>query len=897
MAIKIPVSAQFDAADLQQQIKMVNDQIRILASQVGNANKQKWEPINLKSKDDLQGFIKQMDLLMKKQTDFAAKMKQTGQGGNPLFADFKKMAEGRLGEQIKYMESVLGWAGVEFSNLPAPKPPKKPPVVPPAPPSPPNGGTPAVPPTPASGGGTTRMSAGAGAGLAGLMGGIVAMGISKVVGEIVERVGQAQQNAIGMGDLYRRTGGMMTYNGLRGTTYGAADRLGMTHNEAIGMATTYARAANLGPGKSLNEGMLVSGGLARQFGLDMNATAATIGSMRGNNTIGSDQQLRRMGAVMGEAIGKSGAFARADDVMSSIAEFASAQAQETANAPDLARYAGALSSLAGENLPGMDVRSSAALLGRANSALMSGGAAGAPGQMLMASLGNKYHLTPAQLRVWQENGMFGTLSGSLGEGSMYANTTGRAGPGGNTPLFQAVSSTIGGRYKPGSDEYYQALSRFFGINYSQAMTLSRMNTNGTLNGASGLMSRNGINGEKMDAGTLGIMGQIASGKGLRGMINGYMNDPRLSAGDRASLSNALEGSSGSKLQDALARIAAKYGAEQTEGDKTRNSITQVENAITSLADKAVPPLNIMRMAMMKLVGGDTGMSEAQLRQQYINTESDAARKRIVAKYEPSRQAALRQEQDAYTKYGAFGGGEEKAAAQKRQSDISRQIEIETAAERARITRDATGTNIAASANRIEVGQSAALDSLEASNGASGPASGNWAGNNVGNVRDIHGNFMRFRTQGGGVAESAARFLRYNTGAFQGGKAGRKTTLREMIATYAPPKENDTDGYVAFVARRTGINPDAPIDARDPNILRAITGSALIMENSKNRNLDPRIIDQGVDAALANKANYTADRGPIDINTNHQVEVVLQHPDGGRQRVQTRFKQAHQWGGR
>jgi hypothetical protein len=35
MAIKIPVSAEFDGAGLQQQIKMVNDQIRILGSQVG----------------------------------------------------------------------------------------------------------------------------------------------------------------------------------------------------------------------------------------------------------------------------------------------------------------------------------------------------------------------------------------------------------------------------------------------------------------------------------------------------------------------------------------------------------------------------------------------------------------------------------------------------------------------------------------------------------------------------------------------------------------------------------------------------------------------------------------------------------------------------------------------
>lgn len=77
MAIKIPVSAQFDAADLKQQIQMVNDQIRVLASQVGQANKQKFEPINLRSKDDLNAFIKQMQKLLSIQTELKQTMGKT----------------------------------------------------------------------------------------------------------------------------------------------------------------------------------------------------------------------------------------------------------------------------------------------------------------------------------------------------------------------------------------------------------------------------------------------------------------------------------------------------------------------------------------------------------------------------------------------------------------------------------------------------------------------------------------------------------------------------------------------------------------------------------------------------------------------------------------------------
>ena len=38
------------------------------------------------------------------------------------------------------------------------------------------------------------------------------------------------------------------------------------------------------------------------------------------------------------------------------------------------------------------------------------------------------------------------------------------------------------------------------------------------------------------------------------------------------------------------------------------------------------------------------------------------------------------------------------------------------------------------------------------------------------------------------------------------------TIREFISRYAPPSENDTAGYVAFVAKETGIKPDAIVSA-------------------------------------------------------------------------------------
>ncbi|CTP94927.1 hypothetical protein EC1094_1680 [Escherichia coli] len=388
MAIKIPVSAQFDAADLQQQIKMVNDQIRILASQVGQANKQKWEPINLKSKDDLQGFIKQMDLLMKKQTEFAQRMKQTGQTGNPLFANFKKMADGRLGEQIKLMESVLGWAGVEFSNMPPPKPPRQPKhpvVVPPEPSEPawrremgrqgmnglhsilgnagPIGGT-------LSSALSTGMSSGAGAGMMGLVGGLAALGVGKIVGAIADKIGQAQDSAIGLDKLYRQVGGVVSYARLGRGVGDVANTLGMSHAEAIGMASTYARSSNLQPGMNLGTGLLVSGGLARGYGLDPNSVAASFGSLGATGITSNEQSIRKTGLMMGEAIAKSGAFAQAGDAIQAITDFANNQARMSLSQPNIAGYGGALAGLMSSGVPGMDLQGAGSLLNRMNGAVM-----------------------------------------------------------------------------------------------------------------------------------------------------------------------------------------------------------------------------------------------------------------------------------------------------------------------------------------------------------------------------------------------------------------------------------------------------------------------------------------------------------------------------------------------
>ena len=57
-----------------------------------------------------------------------------------------------------------------------------------------------------------------------------------------------------------------------------------------------------------------------------------------------------------------------------------------------------------------------------------------------------------------------------------------------------------------------------------------------------------------------------------------------------------------------------------------------------------------------------------------------------------------------------------------------------------------------------------------------------------------------------------------------------STIREMISRWAPPTENFTEGYIRFVAERTGINADATVDSRSERDMVPIVAAMSEIEN-------------------------------------------------------------------
>ena len=56
------------------------------------------------------------------------------------------------------------------------------------------------------------------------------------------------------------------------------------------------------------------------------------------------------------------------------------------------------------------------------------------------------------------------------------------------------------------------------------------------------------------------------------------------------------------------------------------------------------------------------------------------------------------------------------------------------------------------------------------------------------------------------------------------------TIRQMISRWAPPTENFTEGYIRFVAERTGISADAQVDSRSERDMVPIVAAMSEIEN-------------------------------------------------------------------
>lgn len=668
--VRIPVSADFDGGSVDKAVQDLVQKINRLGESVAQANKLKFNPVDKAALDDLKRLQAQYESLVKISAPLRKRLGATGQSKSH-FADVdweRAYADSpNRGAAIRRSFEYAAKGTAFEGRFQAPPAPPAPPAAPPAPGG--GGGQPPAAPPPgpgtfpghgvvnaglnaagpvgraAAGGLNAGLKGGLGVGLGAFGGMLAAAGISKAVGMVMDKTDDAESEAIGFDTLKRQLGDVgIAFADLRDSVRQSAKVLDTNFNEALGLAGSYVKQANIGSGGARNVAgeLKTAGGFARGFGLDLGAGVSFMAQMRMGKVTGNDQDAKRLALMIGEAVAKIG-FAKTDEVLAAVTSYTQGQARNSLSAPNVGGFLSAMSGLSGSGKPGLDAQGSAGLLMRVNSAISSGGAAGEAGQNFFYSkLGRDMGLSPIQTKLLQEQGAFGTGRSAFGEGSVYADFSKKFG--GSAPAAANsdktnLSATLKGLQASYSGDYLAAAtSNLLGVNLSQGMALHAYGEGGALNGIQQRLGRarggRGIGLNEVNASGIESLARINSGSAedltaqARSLAS-RTGSGELSADERKRLDAAMSGGDSETMRDVLTELTATRSQEETDGSKTRESIESVARETQKLATVLLTPLNKIRdgiSAIAEKLAPDSAYSKAEREMKTIQGRDAAVEK-------------------------------------------------------------------------------------------------------------------------------------------------------------------------------------------------------------------------------------------------------------------------------
>jgi hypothetical protein len=138
------------------------------------------------------------------------------------------------------------------------------------------------------------------------------------------------------------------------------------------------------------------------------------------------------------------------------------------------------------------------------------------------------------------------------------------------------------------------------------------------------------------------------------------------------------------------------------------------------------------------------------------------------------------------------------------------------------------------------------------------------------VIDSDGRFGRYGSMQEGIAASQRQLMRYQDQGY--------TTISQMVSRWAPAGENKTADYIAAVARQTGLDPNLPIDMRDPAIASKVIRAMGRQEVGSD--LDAGTVAQGVALALGRPVDV-ASASAIPAAPSGQATITVRDLTGPR----------------
>ncbi|MDR3485877.1 MAG: hypothetical protein P4M05_13325, partial [Bradyrhizobium sp.] len=107
-----------------------------------------------------------------------------------------------------------------------------------------------------------------------------------------------------------------------------------------------------------------------------------------------------------------------------------------------------------------------------------------------------------------------------------------------------------------------------------------------------------------------------------------------------------------------------------------------------------------------------------------------------------------------------------------------------------------------------------------------------------------GRFGVYRSMDDGVAAAQRQLLLYQD-------RDHLNTARGIISKWAPPGENNTNGYVDTVAQRMGVKPDEQLNLHDPDVAAKLIREMARIETGRDIGTD--VAHRGVEQAQAARA--------------------------------------------
>lgn len=444
--------------------------------------------------------------------------------------------------------------------------------------------------------------------------GPVGAAVGKMVGKVFDKIGQKVdesvdrihqnwisthylKNSIGLADKG-------SFDRLYGNITDASSQIGgMLNSETIQLFKTVAKASGSTNIDQLTSDSVLAGQYGKALGMDVNTSGRFFGQMRSTGMATTEAQMRRFGMIIGEAVGKSGAFAKADEMMSAVANFATVSSRYTltSNTKGTEQFAGLVSSLASGNIK--DISGIAQIMMQADMAFRHADKNEAQANFMLAAFqrGINGGFDGRDVKYLLEQGLMGTAKDAFAPGTAIWNTADAAtraryrnylnSPNAGKTGMQLTMDALKSQYGNDSTLLINATANLLTSgNMSQAAAIwdaSRKNSGNFGNVIGRLQKIAGnreLTADQVLQGSVAMYGKDSDVMQLANNLRdgiGFTNP--LDDKEKEKLEKAIEKGDKAEIRRVTAELVTSRNWEKDIGEKTERAIKDNKNAIDALA--------------------------------------------------------------------------------------------------------------------------------------------------------------------------------------------------------------------------------------------------------------------------------------------------------------------------